>query len=246
MPWSTTRQLLFAIGVVAIIAAISAGLYFFFVYTPPSCSDGIHNQNEEGVDCGGVCLALCTQPNISALWARSVRVAPGVYHAVALVKNPNTSAQGIIPYKVSLFDEENILIATREGALALLPGDVAPLFEANVITGERIPARTFVDMGIGTFERAERETSPVRVFSFNMDAAASRVTALIENQSVFPVDDITITALLFSSTELLINASQTRIEKLGAKERREIIFTWQEPFSETPVRVDILPRLRIH
>ena len=243
MPWSTTRQFLFALGALSIIAVLSGGSYFFFFYEPASCFDGKQNQNELGVDCDGSCALLCKQPNISALWTRSVRVAPGVYHAVALVKNPDTSSRGTVPYEVSLFDVDNILVARREGILTLLPGDIVPLFEANVVTGERVPVRTFVDFGPGRFERAERTASPVRILSFKLADEQPRLTVLLENQTALPVQDITVTALLFDENEILVNASQTTLDSLDARERKEAVFTWQEPFAELPNRVDIIPRV---
>lgn len=242
MPWSATRQLLFALGALAIVGALAVGGYFSFFYEAPSCFDGRQNQGEEGVDCGGACALLCTQPNISTVWARTVRAAPGVYHAVALVRNPDTGAAGSVPYEVSLFDNENLLIARREGELAIGPGDIIPLFEANVITGERVPTRTFVEFAAGVFTRAEREATPIRVVSFELDEDAHRLTAEVENRSSLPAEDITITALLFDDADILVQASQTRVASLATRERRSIVFTWQEPFPATPKRVDIIPR----
>ena len=243
MPWSTTRQILFALGALVILIGVSLGVYFSVFYKPASCFDGQQNQDEIGVDCGGSCNLLCEAPNVTALSPRAVRVAPGVYHATALIKNPDTQAQGVVPYEVSLFDSENILITTRKGEIILLPGDLAPLFEANIVTGERVPARAFVDIRNGSFSKTEREASPVRVLSFNLNEESRRLTATIENQTVFPVNDITIIAFLYNDTELRINASQTRVDSLDPRERREIVFTWQEPFSESPTRIDIFPRV---
>ena len=237
------RQLLFALGAFVLIGVFVAGFYFLYIFSPASCTDGVLNQTEEGIDCGGECARLCVAPNVTALWARSVRVAPGVYHAVALVKNPDTRATGDVPYTVSLFDDENILIAQREGTLRLLPGDIAPLFEANVVVGERPPARTFVDIGTGEFTTAERGTSPIRVLSWDFDEEAGRLIASMENQSTLNVGSVTVTALLMNDNELLINASQTVVEGFAPRERVDAVFTWQEPFSESPTRVDIIPRI---
>lgn len=243
MPWSTVRQLLFALGALALVVVLAGGSYFLFFYHAPSCADGILNQGEEGIDCGGACAHLCTAPNISTLWARSVRVAPGVYHAVALIKNPDTAAAGVFPYKVSLFDVNNILIATREGEFSILPGEVAPLFEANVVTGERTPVRTFVDIGAGVFEKTERMASPVRALAFAIDEPGGRVTATVENRTPFPVRGVTVTTLLFDEGGVVTHASQTTIDQLGGRERRDIVFTWQEPFAVKPAQVDIIPRV---
>lgn len=242
MSWATTRQLLFALGALALIVVIGVFGYFYFFYTPASCGDGVQNQNEEGVDCGGECLRLCVAPNVSTLWARSVAVAPGVYHAVGLIRNPDTSAQGIVPYEVSLFDVNNILIATRTGTITLFPGESAPLFEANIITGERTPSRTFIDITQGVFEKKERTTPPVRTLSFQVDAPRGRVTAVVENQTLFPVHNVVVTALLFDSADIITDASQTTVTTLGARERREVVFTWQGALTTVPTRVDIIPR----
>lgn len=241
MQWALRRQFLFALSGLVLLSIILAGAYWYFLYEPPSCADGVQNQNEEGVDCGGECARVCVAPTISGLWARSVPVSPGVYHAVALARNPDTTAAGIVPYSFSLFDDRNILIATREGTIYLAPGEVAPIFEANVVAGERVVERTFIEFGPGTFERVERSPSPLRVLSFASDAPAGRVTALIENQGSTPVEGATVTALIFGSADVLIRASQTELPLIGPRERREVVFTWQESFNE-PARIDIIPR----
>ncbi len=241
MNWAITRQIVFAFGALVVAVALGVGGYFAFFYRAPSCTDGVQNGDEVGVDCDGSCVQLCVQPPITPLWARSVRVAPGVYHAVALIKNPNTEAAGVVPYTVSLFDMSNILIATREGEFNLLPGESAPLFEANVITGERTPTRTFVDVGMGTFEKRKREASKVRVLSFDVVPEERQVTALVENQTLFPVQDISVTALIFDANDVLAYASQTTVDVLAPRERKQITFTWQEPLTVTG-RVDIIPR----
>ncbi len=241
MSWATTRQILFALGVLLVVGAVGAAFYFSFFFTPASCDDGVQNRSEEGIDCGGECPRLCSAPAVSTLWARSVVVAPGVYHAVALVRNPDTRASGNVPYTVSLFDKDNILVAVRDGELALSPGETSVLFEANVITGERIPTRTFVDIGQGAFIREERSTPPVKILSFSSDNEAGRLTAVIENQTLFAIQETTVSALLFNESDILTDASQTVVENLGGKERREIVFTWQKPFLIPPTRIDIIP-----
>ncbi|XKT74535.1 MAG: hypothetical protein ACJKTH_00345 [Patescibacteria group bacterium UBA2163] len=243
MSWSITRQLLIAFGALLIIALIAVGSFFLFFYTAPTCNDGVQNQNETGVDCGGICNLLCEQPNINALWSRSVRVVPGVYHAVALIKNPHTAAQGDVSYEVSLFDDENILITRRQGSTIILPGETVPLFEPNIITGERIPTRTFIDLEYNNFKRFERSISPVRTHSFNLEETEPRITAEIENQSTSSVIDVIVTALVFNDEDVLINASQTRVARIDPRQRHTVTFTWQEPFSEPVARVDIIPRV---
>lgn len=243
MRWALGRQLLFALGAIVILGGIGVWVYFSSFYTPPSCFDGAQNQDEIGIDCGGLCARLCEAPNISVMWARSVEVAPGVYHAVAMVRNPDTASSGTVSYEVTLFDEENILITRRSGVLAVGPGEIAPLFEANIPTGERIPARTFVEVLPGLFEKDERELSPVRVLNFNLDEEALRLTATIENQGTTRISDVQIIALLYNAEGTLVGASQTLSGTLERGERKDVVFTWQDAFAEAVARTDIVPRI---
>lgn len=240
MRWTAKRQFLYASSVFAVIAILSVSAWYFFIYEPPSCSDGIVNQDEEGIDCGGTCPALCSAPRVSALWARSVRVAPGVYHAVAMIRNPESKAgTDSIPYTISLFDTENILVAEVRGTMPLEPGDVVPLLYKNILTGERVPVRTFVTFGEAKWDVRPRGDSPVRIISQELDEAGLRLTATVENITPYPQSNITLTALVYDEKEVLIAASQTTIGRLLPRDSRDIVFTWQEPFEGPVLRADI-------
>ncbi len=247
MQWAFRRQFLYAFSVFLFFAVLGALGWYFFIYTPPSCTDGVMNQDEEGVDCGGVCVSLCTAPRVSSLWARSVRVAPGVYHAVAMVRNPETdSGTKGLPYTFSLFDDENILVAERRGVMYIDPGEIAPLLVTNIITGERVPTRTFVAFGDGAWQNMENTESPLRLVSQELEENALRLSVVVENTSALPVDDITLTALLYDESDLLIAASQTTVKELSARSSHQAVFTWQEPFSKPVFRADVIPRYPEH
>lgn len=245
MRWALGRQLLFALGALVLLGAVGGFLYINYGYSAPTCFDGVQNQDEQGIDCDGSCARLCVAPNVSVVWVRSVPVAPGVYHAVAMVRNPDTSSRGTISYEFELFDENNILItrSARTQTLTIGPGEVVPLFEGAIQVGERTPARTFVNITPGVFEESTRMLSSVRVINWELDEDVLRLTATVANQGEEAVDDVSITALLFNSADTLVAASQTLTGSLAAEEQKVVVFTWQEPFSEPITRSDILPRV---
>ncbi len=244
MNWGFQHQFIYALTIFGVVALMGLGGWYWFLYEPPTCFDGRKNQNEEGVDCNGVCELLCKGPLVSALWSRAVPVAPDVYHAVALVRNPDAGSETKnLPYTFSLFDTQNSLIAERKGMMFLVPGESAPLFEANIKTNGRTPTRTFVSFGEGTWTRGERVESPLRVVSRDLSTDSLRLVALVENQTPLSVEDVLITALLYDAKGTLVNASQTVVSVFAPRERREVFFTWQEPFSAPIVRVDIISRL---
>lgn len=245
MRWAIRRQALYAGGLLLALLVIFTGGWFLFFYDAPNCSDGILNQNEEGIDCGGVCSALCEAPRVSAMWARSVEVAPGVYHAVALVRNPEaTAGTDALPYAFQIFDSKNILIAERRGVMYLRPGEIVPLFEANVLTGERTPARTFLTFGEAAWVAMERVSEPINITSRSLDQDALTLTAHIENSTALPARGTVLTALLYDADDILVAASQTKFDVIPSKGSRDAVFTWQQPFDREIVRTDIVARTR--
>ena len=238
------RQFLYALAVLIALGLVLAGAYFSFVYHAPSCSDNVQNQNEAGIDCGGPCAKLCSAPLVSALWAQSVEVAPGVYHAVAMVQNPESDAgTNSLPYTFSLYDASNILIAERKGTMELFPGDIVPLFEANIITGSRTPAHTFVSFGQAVWAKMDAVQNPIRIVSQTLDQTALRLTAHIQNISVYPLANIVLTAFLYDEAGNIVNASQTTVANVAANGQQDIAFTWQQPFTRPVVRFEITPRI---
>ncbi|MES2134628.1 MAG: hypothetical protein V4449_00060 [Patescibacteria group bacterium] len=243
MRWAVKRQALYAGGIILVLLLLVGGGWLLFFNHKATCSDGILNQTEEGVDCGGVCATLCQAPRVSALWARAVLVAPGVYHAVALVRNPESSAgTDALPYTFQIFDDKNILIAERRGVMFLYPGEVVPLFEPNILTGERIPGRTFVTFGGGQWTRMERPVEPIQITSRQLDATALTLSAHIENRTATAVNGTVLTALLYDADDIVVAASQTKLGTVPPKGSQDAVFTWQQPFAREIVRTDIVAR----
>ena len=81
-----------------------------------TCTDGIQNGNETGVDCGGSCPNACLSQvdSVSVLWARAFQVIPGRYNAVAYIvnHNKNTAVQKI-SYRFRFSDANNFYICNK-------------------------------------------------------------------------------------------------------------------------------------
>ncbi|MBX9765235.1 hypothetical protein K2X83_01180 [Patescibacteria group bacterium] len=245
MEWATKRQLFYALIVLGVLLVAVVVLWFAFFYRAPTCSDGKMNQNEEGVDCGGKCSKVCESPAVSALWARSVKVADGVYHAVAMVRNPATDAGTTnLPYTFYLYDVDNILVAQRSGSMILEPGETVPLLETNIVTRERTPTKTFVEFGQALWRERNRTQSPVVIDSEVLDTENLRLTARVSNTTPTLIPKVILTALVYGKEEVVIAASQTVLGEIPPRGEAEAVFTWQEPFPEDVVRTVITSRTR--
>ncbi|MCR4328651.1 MAG: hypothetical protein NUV53_04030 [Patescibacteria group bacterium] len=71
------KQFLYGIFYLAIFIGIPAGIYLAFLKPAPTCTDGIRNGDEQGIDCGGVCVKACIPADILPLEAPAgMRIIP--------------------------------------------------------------------------------------------------------------------------------------------------------------------------
>jgi len=249
MSWASRRQSLYFLGFIVVLLLLIGVPAFFILYHPPTCSDGIQNGKEEGVDCGGTCSLVCSFQAAPPIihWSRVFPVIPGVYTTLALVENPNVSYQALnVPYTFKLRDASNVLVAERHGTVTLLPKKQIPIFITGIQTGERVPVRAEFDWnGPIVWATGEQHALPLEVRDRQADNADTqpRVTATLVNTGVVGIQHIAVIAILFDSDENALHASRTVVEHIGAGEQIPLIFTWPEPFAKPVSRIEIIPMI---
>ncbi len=249
MEWATKRKLAYILSFFGIIFIIAGATYFLHIYKPPSCTDGIQNQEEMGVDCGGPCTIICSnlvsQPII--LWQRSFESAHGYYNAVAYVENPNMNL-GVaeVYYSFKLYDSRGIFIVERQGKTFLVPNERFAIFEQVLSVGEIIPkTTTFTFTRFSPWTKISREKTPLTVGGPQLSGMDTKpkITASLQNKSLVPVKNINVTAVVYDSNENAIGASATVVDVIPPDSSYDIVFTWLQPFSATPQREEIIPRI---
>ena len=109
MKWSTKRKMMYAGGVFIVGLLILLRILYPIFTKEPTCSDGVKNGTEIGVDCGGSCKKFCSIEvnNLVLLWTRSFRSSPTTFTAVAYIENQNLNAEAVqVPYEFKLYDEK--------------------------------------------------------------------------------------------------------------------------------------------
>ncbi|NUQ56979.1 MAG: hypothetical protein HUT38_00565 [Candidatus Paceibacter sp.] len=215
------------------IAAISAGIFVFLRVTAPTCFDGRQNQKEQGVDCGGPCAKECLGEikDLVVLWSRPVKIADGKYDVVALAENRNLKLRsGKVGYVFKLYDERNILIASREGSTFANPGQKFALFEEAVSTGARVPARAYLEFGKNIkWELAKSEPPSLVVTGKNYDdSRGPAVSAIIANKSLQDALNVRAVAVIYDFDGNAVAGSATVLERLKGGASEEVFFTWPE------------------
>lgn len=252
--WATKRKIVY-LSIVLVGAVLWFVLFVLPKFqTPPTCTDGIQNGKEEGIDCGGNCPLYCPAlaQDLSVVWSRVFRVVPGRYNAVAMVENQNTAtALASISYEFRLYDDNNVFVGRRTGETFIAPNTEMAIFEAGIETGDRVPVRSeFSFISTPTWlqiPQMAREGIPVSTSNIVLQDPFTnpRLKATVKNNSRFDLFNFEVSAILYNQASNVIAASQTVVDNLASGESREVYFTWQDNFSEDPVRIEIVPQIDV-
>lgn len=254
MTWAFKRQAFYFAIVMAVALFF---LYLFFrpyINRPPSCTDNKQNGTETGVDCGGSCSLACSAQtsDITVLWARSFRVVPGRYNAVAYVQNQNKNAAVFkIHYKFRFADKDNLYIGAREGDTFIPPAGKFAIFEPAIDVGNSVPVfTTFAFTEMPTFiqvpeNRIQELQISVGDISLSGQDTNPIMTTSIKNTSLFTIPDVKVVAILYDAAGNAVNLSSTYLDTIAGGATVPISFTWPEPFPEPVVTKEIVPMFNI-
>lgn len=243
--WSTRRKTAFFAGFVVFLVIVVGLPTFFVFYKAPTCSDGIENGGERGVDCGGSCARLCpadfTAPKV--LWSYSSRVVPGIYNSLAYVENPNPTVEvGSMSYAFKLYDAEGIVVAERKGKTYVPAGQKLAVFEGTIETGERIPTRTTFEFTSEPQWRQGVSAAQLRATSVDlMDESSPKAEVKVRNESIDRVyKNIDVFIVLYDASDNRVAFSKTFIESISPGDTELLYFTWPEKFEKPIVRKEVL------
>lgn len=248
MSWSSRRQfgILSTLALAVLLPVVGVATYL--LWERPTCTDGIRNGAERGIDCGGACRTVCTQEAnpVMLSWVRAFPVSPGWYNVVALVENSNASARADgLRYRVRIYDEDGVTVAEREGVTDLDPQSVLPIVELGLSTGERRAARAGFEWigGDPEWVAAEAEPRVVVIADEQIDKqdAEPRVLATVQNVGVLPIDRVAVVALAFGEDGNAVAASRTWVDRLAPGESRRVTFTWPAPWPGVATSLQVIP-----
>lgn len=247
--WASSRKSAYTISAIIFFILIAVGVYFSRYYKAPTCTDGIQNQKEEGVDCGGTCTVVCEASTASpiVLWSRAFPSSHGVYNAVAYIENPNSDV-GVksVTYRFKLYDENNVLVAERLGKAFVVPNERFAIFEPRISTGERVPKRAFFEfVKFSEWTKLDKEMPKILVRNeiISNPDTLPRVTATLQNGTLVEISDINVVGIVYDKDDNAMAVSATHVDRLSADSSFDIAFTWDVPFPSESSRVEVIPRV---
>lgn len=250
--WASRRKLIYALILIGVLIVLVGLPLFKIFYKAPTCFDVRQNGNETGVDCGGSCRLLCQSafipPRIEWGGAKIEKVADGLYNAASYVVNPNISGAAVnVPYKISLYDSEGLLIVEKNGVVTLYARRNALAFQTGINTGKRIPTKaTFEFTAAPVWFKSADLLEGISVIDkkYLEDESGSSLEVVLENKTLVTFNDVQVSVILYDTDGNAIGFSQTKIDTIGAKNAREVApYTWPINRQGKVASIEVIPSI---
>lgn len=246
--WSTKRRWMYGGGVAFVLLIIIVSVFWSVFYRAPTCSDGVKNGDEFGVDCGGSCKLICTSDALTPVtfWAKVFNVSGNVYNAVAYVENPNlNSSNSQAKYQFRIFDENNKLITIKDGETTIPKGKKFAIFETGIVLKNSKPkSADFKFTSFGPWEKDTQKDPEVSITYGTLVATSTspRLIGTVSNSSVDVIPLLELVVFALDSNENVVGASRTFVDNLYKNIPQDFVFTWQKPFDREATVINVISR----
>jgi cytochrome c-type biogenesis protein CcmE len=237
MEWATKRRLLYGTVTVFFTLAVATFIFQNTLFPDPTCFDTKKNGFEVGVDCGGVCSLKCVSEitPIQVRWARTLPVGEDRYDIVGLVENKNIdNAPRDLPYQFTIYNAEGRLIFTYNGTTTVPVSDDKPIIIQNkVVNG--IPDKTLLTLSPVSHyvaKEAPREAILKTLRVRHEEGEIPRVYVTVQNTTQDTFASLPVRVILYDEDKNAIGAGETIIPFLNKEEQKELVFTWNQPFTK--------------
>lgn len=237
MDGRTQKQLIIGLIYLLILGGIGYGAYLGLVPNV-SCTDGIMNGKEEGVDCGTLACGKTCEPTImpiSIISSKFFKVGPGDYDFVAQIYNPNVS------YGASRIEYSLDSINYR-GATYILPGQTKWLVITALKSSQDVSDIKLI-INNAQWEKLDTLGNAVnfvlRRKDYRPTQAGTELEAVLYNDSNFDFDKIDVAVILFDNTGSVVGVSKTDLRTFVSKTERGFKVSWPFALSGSAERQDV-------
>jgi hypothetical protein len=231
------KQLIIGGFYVAIILGVVWFMYRAAV-PAPTCTDGVQNGGEDGVDCGATsCGVLCPTPVLPlTLSPATILKAGNGFDVLVHMENPNPLyGASRVDYVVTVTDAAGSVLATRRGNTYVNPAQ--PRYMLFPLTGiTATPAKAELQIEEAAIEWSALTVDAKGDIQFGVRnelltpaSGSLRFDASVLNRSRFNFDTVDVTVLLKNTAGEVVSANTTVQKTLIAGEERGFVMEW--PFA---------------
>jgi len=250
MGYRLRKQLTVIFIILFIFGLASFGIYWRYFRPLPTCFDRIQNQDEESVDCGGVCISCerLTIKDVQVEWAKYLLLENNQYDLIAKITNPNPNyGLAQINYTFKLYNSSGEEIKLQNGSSFILPGQEKYLIEGGVIIQDN-PSRVDLVLEkaeITDWQKFNADYSLPNIYILNKEfkpvdnqPGVSQVSGLIRNDSAFDFNKIIVSIILFDGSGQMIGVNKTQASTVLAGEQRYFSALWYTPIMGSVISVE--------
>jgi len=239
------KQIIIAVLFFVFWGLVGFGISRFFV-KGPTCFDGIKNQKELAVDCGGPCKAcMPTLEKIRTLKIKTIRSAANSFDLLAQIENPNREyGSANLSYQFEAFDQSGSSIKKIEGATFILPSETKYVIETPITLSSDPAKVTFSIKNISWEKFSSFSEVGLEIFKKNYNEALpnsgyfSKAIGTTANKSNYDYDKVEIAVVLYDVSGNIINFGKTEQKTVLSGEEREFTISWKNQFKR-PTRYEM-------
>lgn len=255
--WRSRRKKLFIFTALFLLVVFLSFKLYPYIFPEPNCFDQEQNGDEEDIDCGGSCAAIC-HDNILPLeirFSRFIETEENLFDLMALVQNPNSDKNlegSILDYTFSIYDKAGAL-AHKIPATTLMPiGQTFPIIMQNVPVNFEGSGNAVsrISLDIENFNRPWVRVDEVfkNNFFFVEDYIfereknnISQLNVSLKNITRATFKDVPVRVLLSDERGNVIAVNETLIKDIAPEATAELSFTWRIPLQIENPEVNIYP-----
>lgn len=238
------KQIVIGVIFFSLIGIIVGSIYYF--NTPrPTCSDGIKNGIEEGVDCGQLACGLSCPPvivDLKILSSQIFKIAEGDYDFVAKIYNPNpTYGASKVDSEIIFLDGTDMEVYKSNYDFYILPGQTKyVIFNAIKADPSSTQARIKIKQAdwVGIKEFID-VSFPLRNQIFTSQNNRTDFKGVILNDSDFDFDFVEARVILMDSLGNVIGVNKTNLRTLLAGTEREFEVFWPYFMNLSGIKADV-------
>lgn len=246
----SVKQFVVALIYFFIVVLLGVFVYYAFIKAPETCFDSKQNQNETGIDCGGVCAMVCKEIVVGEdLRFTEVAFVPGgdgKYDVLGKVYNPNdTEGASSFAYTVTLKDSNGEILATRSGKSYILPQENKYILELNLETATAPITAAFAVNSIEWARLSGYQEKPaVNIYQksysqISSGAGFSEARGLLRNDSSYDFRSIIVRVILRDNAGSPLAFNATEIRTVLSSEERDFRLVWPSAFPGTVEKVEM-------
>lgn len=245
--WAKRRKTIYSSTILILVVCVIGIPAFLLLYKPPTCTDGIINGSERGVDCGGSCPRLCQDDFLSPIvaWTRFEELAPKLYNVAAYIINPNIEGEAVdVPYKMYVYDAKGLLITELTGKVTLPPHRNTLAYKSAINVGERIPAKVsfeFTDLPDWTKTYDSLGPLVIGEKKYDEDSSGSYLTVKMKNSSIKSLDKMAVYVVLYNIEGNALGFSKTYVDSIKGEGSADASFTWPVYRGGSVISIEVLP-----